>query len=177
VIDPSVNFHREELGDQSPLELPVSLQLRDVSLETALRHLVEASKLGYLKQDGVLLVTSKDRFWVRKVYAVRTLIENNEERDVAALITVITHTVEPGTWFVLPHQKMYPFPNRAAQPNGGAAPTGNATPPAPVVEGGPADTQAAGSIAYFPATKTLVVRHNPGVHREIEELLANLAAK
>jgi len=57
------------------------------------------------------------------------------------------------------------------------------TPPAqvqpprlPNEEGAPATGHGA-SIAYFPGTKTLVVRQYLEVHREIEELLKNLAEK
>src|SRR5205085_6987216 len=96
VIDPSAKINPE--GGDSSLELPLSLQLRGVPLETAFRHLMEAGKLGYLKQDGVLVVTSKEKSMVQKVYAVGTLAGDNEERNVPALITAIIHTVEPGTW-------------------------------------------------------------------------------
>jgi hypothetical protein len=175
VIDPSANIPLEEVGGPS-LELRVSLQLRDVPLETAFRHLMEAGKLGYLKQDGVLVVTSKLKSMVRKVYAVGTLVGDNEERNLPALTTAIIRTVEPGTWWFPPHQKMFnPFQDGAAQPKDGAAPIG--APPLPVEEGGPASLLVAGTIAYFPATKSLVVRHYPEVHREIEELLAKLAKK
>jgi hypothetical protein len=171
VIDPSANIHLEEGG-----ELRVSLQLRDVPLETAFRHLMEAGKLGYLKQDGVLVVTSKLKSMVRKVYAVGTLVGDNEDRNLPALTTAIIRTVEPGTWWFPSNQKMFsPFQDGAAQPK--AAPMENGAPPLPVEEGGPASLLVAGTIAYFPATKALVVRHYPEVHREIEELLAKLAKK
>jgi RNA polymerase sigma factor (sigma-70 family) len=177
-IDPSANINPGNPEGDSPLELGVSLQLRDVPLETAFRYLMEAGKLGYFKQDGVLVVTSKQKSMVRKVYAVETLAGDKEERNVPALITAIIHTIEPGTWWLPPNQKMFnPFQGGAALPNGGTAPIGDVTPAVPVSEGGQADITVAGTIAYFPATKALVVRHCPEVHREIEELLAKLAEK
>jgi len=177
-IDPSANFNPADGDGTSPLELRVSLQLRDVPLETAFRHLMEAGKLGYLKQGGVLVVTAKLNSMVRKVYAVGTLVGDNEERNVPALTTAIIRTVKPGTWWFPPNQKMFnPFQDGAAQPNGAPAPVGNAPPPVPVEEGGPQSIMIASTIAYFPATKALVVRHYPEVHREIEELFAKLAEK
>src|SRR5262249_12776828 len=149
-------------------------------LETALHYLIESAGVGYLKQDGVLVVTSKVKSMVRKVYAIGALVGDNEEKNVPAVITAIIRTVEPGTWWFPVNQKMFnPFPYGGAHPNGGGAPMGNGPPPpSPPGEGGPADLMGgAGTIAYFPATKVLVVRHYLGVHREIEELLAKLAEK
>jgi len=179
VIDPSASVDFVSEGRSSPVDLPVSLHLRDVPLETAFRFLMEAGKLGYLKQDGVLVVTSKEKSMVRKVYAVKTLAGDNEERNVPALITAIVRTAAPGTWWFPPNpnQKIFnPFQGGVIQPNGGVAPVGNG-PPLTVSEGGPADIMVTGTIAYFPATKALVVRHYPEVHREIEDLLAKLAEK
>ena len=180
----------------------MSIQLNDVSVETALRYILKSVDLGFVKQDGVLVVTAKDKTMVRRVYQVGTLVGDNEERNVAALITAIVRTVEPGTWWFPANQKMFnPFQGGAAQPNGGAALGGaggnqfgnvggagalgsggmfgmmGSGPPTPISEGGPADIQLAGTVAYFPATKALVIRHYHEVHREIEELLANLAEK
>jgi hypothetical protein len=52
---------------------------------------------------------------------------------------------------------------------------GAGPPPLPVGEGGAVDIEVAGTISYFPGTKSLVVRHHVEVQKEVEELLKNLA--
>jgi hypothetical protein len=208
-VDPNAAKNNED-GAVPLAEIRVSVQLNDVPLETALRFLLKAANLAFVNQDGVLVVTTRDKTMIRKVYPVAKLMGEDEERNIVPLVRAIITTVEPGNWsFVNPgtipamNQNVFnPFQG-AAQPNGfgllgggGANQFGNVggvgalggggiggmfgmmgagPPPAPAVEVG--RIEGGGSIAYFPGTKTLVVRHYFEVHREIEELLNKLSEK
>jgi RNA polymerase sigma factor (sigma-70 family) len=173
----------------SPDEIQVSVQLKNVPLETALRYLVRSANLAYVKKDGVVVVTSRDKSMIRKVYPVGNLVGEDQEKNSMALIRAITTTVEPGNWSHVNFGTGVPMNSNVSHPFQGGAGMfgmvgnqfgmmGAGPPPAPqppVSEGGPAE--GGGSIAYFPGTKALVVRQYPEVHQEIEELLKNLAVK
>jgi hypothetical protein len=183
-----------------PQDLKVSVQLNQVPLETALRYLLKSVNLGFVNRDGVLVVTSREKTMVRKVYTVGTLLGKDEEPNAQALIQVIVSTVEPETWSFVSRKApnvFNPFQGGAAQPNGfnmmgGGGMFGNVggvagnqfgmmgagPPPTPASEGGQFRAEGqGGSIVYFPGTKTLVVRQFFETHREIEDLLKQLAEK
>jgi len=207
-VDP--NAVTLEDGSSLPAaELKVSLQMNDVPLETALRYLLRSAKadgaigygtkLGLLKQDGILVVTARSKSMVRKVYPVGALVGNEEEKNARALIQAIVNTVEPESWSLISTGMAHPI-NPFTQnifnpvPGGGGmfGMVGNQfgmgggnmfgmmgagqppTPATPDPRAPSADGQGA-SIAYFPGTKALVVRQYLDVHHEIEELLSNLA--
>jgi len=173
-------------------EVKISLQFKDVPLETALRYLAKSAKLGLVNQDGILVLTLPHNAMVRKIYPVDKLLGQDGEKNVNALIQAIVYSVEPGTWFfklgtqnnnAMQQNIVNPF---AVLPQGPGQGPGNAAnwmqqgigagpPPIPVSDGGPAEIELAGTISYFPGTKSLVVRHYVEVQREIEELLKNLA--
>jgi RNA polymerase sigma factor (sigma-70 family) len=186
--------------------IPVSVVLKDVPLETALRYLMKSAKLGFVNQDGVVVVTSRDKAMIRKVYPVGALLGKDEDKNAVALMQAIINSIEPETWSfvstgmpppVLPVQAG-PAPAGGGGIGGlggiggigglgqvgfgggalgmmGAGPPQLQQPVLPVNSEGGAGQ--GGSIAYFPGTKSLVVRHSFEVHREIEELLSKLAEK
>jgi hypothetical protein len=175
-------------------EIKVSLQLYDVPVETALRYLLKSVKLGFVNQDGVLVVTSRDKAMIRKTYPVGVLLGKDEEKNALALIQVIVRTVEPESWSpqsvnVFNQNVFNPFGGMPTPPGAGRAGLGAGAGGAGLGGaglGGAAGFGAmdmsggeggSGSIAYFPGTKTLVVRQFFEVHREIEDLLTNLAEK
>lgn len=196
-----------------PTEYRVSAQLTDMPLETALRFLLKGtpSSLGFVNQDGVLVITSRDKTMVRKVYPVGHLLGNAVEKNAVALIQVVVNTIEPESWTLVSAGVVSARAPNAFAPNGGGGGLGQlgggalgqlggggiagapfigfmgvpnvpmgvepaqvAPPTLPNAEGAPAAGHGA-SIAYFPGTQALVVRQYPEVHREIEDLLKNLA--
>ncbi|HWY87283.1 MAG TPA: RNA polymerase sigma factor, partial [Gemmataceae bacterium] len=91
----------EEGGGVPPAEMIVSLEMNDVPLEMALRYLLQSVKLGFIKQDGVLVVTARIKTMVRKVYPVGALLGGDEEKNARALIQAIVNTVEPESWSLI----------------------------------------------------------------------------
>ncbi len=79
-------------------DMTLSVQLQDVPLETAIRYLLKPADLDYVNQDGVLLITSRSKAFVRKVYPVAHLLGKDEENNGRALIQVITKTIDPASW-------------------------------------------------------------------------------
>lgn len=207
VVAPNTHTPTGE-GNESPVEdMPVSLELKHVPLETALRYLLKPVKLAFINQDGILVITSRQKAMIRKVYPVSTLVGKDEEKNAQALIQVISKSIEPESWswvgFVKPVPSA-PVGSGVGNQNGfgiglGGGPfmgggnfqgaTGNnigipaAGPPQAPSGGinqeyGTSFIDGGGaSITYFPGTKALVVRQSPEAHREIEDLLHKLAEK
>jgi hypothetical protein len=59
---------------------------------------VKSAKLGFVNQDGVLVVTARDKAMIRKVYPVGALLGKDEDKNAVALMQAIINTVEPETW-------------------------------------------------------------------------------
>ena len=78
--------------------LKVSLELEDVSLQTALRFALKQANLDFVVQDAVMVVTSRNKALVRKTYPVGPLLGKDEERNASALMQVIMKTIEPQSW-------------------------------------------------------------------------------
>ena len=80
-------------------DTPVSLTLRDVSLEPALRFLLHPLDLTFSVVDDVLMITdvqSTDDNFVTRTYLVGALCDEKDE--FASLKEVVERTVKPGSW-------------------------------------------------------------------------------
>ncbi|MBN2476613.1 MAG: STN domain-containing protein [Pirellulales bacterium] len=133
----------EETRRAAPL--PVSLALKNVSLESALHLMLRDLDLTWTIADEVLLITTPEEaesMLVTRLYDVADLVTYRDERDQPwedydSLIDMITSTVDAAT----------------SDEVGGAG----------TVSGG-----------TFGTAKILVVRQTYPVHREIAELLAEI---
>jgi hypothetical protein len=80
------------------LDSPISLQLADVTLRSALRLILDPLKLTTIIEDEVLTVTTAQRAGENldtRVYDVRKLVFRN---DYTQLIETITSCVQPESW-------------------------------------------------------------------------------
>jgi hypothetical protein len=82
------------------LDRPVTVQLEQVTLKTALNLILSSALLSYMvrDRDGYLLVTTPDdcrSSLTRKVYSVGSLVGKGQGE---ALIQVLTNSVEPRSW-------------------------------------------------------------------------------
>jgi RNA polymerase sigma factor (sigma-70 family) len=196
-----INIFVDPVANENMLltNLAVSVELKDVPLETALRYLVKFTKFGVVNQDGVLVVTTHDKAMIRKVYPVGALLGKDEDKNAVALMQAIINSIEPETWSfvstgmlppVIPVQ-VGPAPGvgggigglgqiglgGGAFGNLGMMGGGPPQPQQPILPVGESGAGQGGSIAYFPGTKSLVIRQSFEVHREIEELLSKLAER
>jgi RNA polymerase sigma factor (sigma-70 family) len=83
------------------LQRPVSVQLRNVTLKSALYVVLHHAQLAYAVRDGVLVISTPAVCAgrpMRKVYPVRKLLEQDANAEV--LIRLITRTVKPASWDV-----------------------------------------------------------------------------
>ena len=180
-------------GEPQPVEdfVAVSLELKHVPLETALRYLLKPVNLAFINQDGILVIRSREKAMSRKVYSVGALLGKDEEKNAQALIQVIIRSIDPESWSWVGSVKLAtpaPVGTGVGSPNGlgqgigvFGVPGGGPVPPIPPggvnEETGTSYGGYGASITYFPGTKALVVRQSPEAHREIEDLLHKLAEK
>jgi RNA polymerase sigma factor (sigma-70 family) len=95
----NVVLDRDALSKEGvTIDSPVSVQLADVPLETALRYLLKSINLDYVLQDGIMTITTRARSFTRKVYPIGKLVGDDDAKNGAALIQVITKTVDPDSW-------------------------------------------------------------------------------
>jgi hypothetical protein len=84
------------------LDEPVTANFNNISLNSALRLMLERKHLTFVIQDEVLLITTPDAAEARLmacVYDVRDLIgDDNEGKHIAALVDVILSCVASGSW-------------------------------------------------------------------------------
>jgi hypothetical protein len=129
---------------------PITKNLKNVSLRSALKLMLRQLDLTYVIQDGALMITTPEEAETRSitvVYPVGDLISSRfrdpktgeiwtaDQADYDSLIDLITSTVQPTTWDDV---------------------------------GGP------GSIAPFPATSSIVLSQTQDVHEQIDALLSTL---
>jgi hypothetical protein len=86
-----------------PTALPVSLQVKDISLRSALKLVLSQFNLTYVIQDEVLQITTKDKanqLLKTTVYDVRDVLPSGEKNrpDFDALIDLITSTIGTQSW-------------------------------------------------------------------------------
>jgi hypothetical protein len=78
---------------------PVSISVRNIRVDQAMRRLLEPLELTCIVEDGVLLITSEDEASTSKltvaIYDVRDLLL---KCDFDPLIDIITSTIAPSTW-------------------------------------------------------------------------------
>jgi hypothetical protein len=105
-----IQVDRKALDDVGldPSTLPITKNLKGLSLRSALRLTLHALDLTYLVQDEVLLITTPEEAEARlttKFYPVADLIgshdENREKGQRDELIHAITTTVEPTSWLLV----------------------------------------------------------------------------
>jgi hypothetical protein len=82
------------------LERPVTIHVQDVSLEAALKLVVQPLHLVCAARDEVLVISTEDRGapLLRQVYAVADLVKDDPEKDPASLMHIITSSIEPTRW-------------------------------------------------------------------------------
>lgn len=100
-----VHIRRRKLEEADvSLQIPVSLVLRDVSVESLLRHLLQPLELAHLVRDDVLQITTRDNSLETLpivIYNVRDLVETGAGPaafDYDSLIDLITTTAQPDSW-------------------------------------------------------------------------------
>lgn len=79
-------------------DLKVSLRLKNVPLETALRHALNSVEVDFVLQGSVMVVTSRDKALTSKVYPVASLVGDDDEKNGTNLIITIKNTIEPLSW-------------------------------------------------------------------------------
>jgi len=120
-----IQLDKKALDDSGvATDTPVTKNLKDVTLKSALRVMLRELNLTYVTQDGVLLITTPEEAESRlttKVYPVEDLVlvpgESKDEvlADFDSLIEVITSTVGPTTWDEVGGPgSVQPFPNKLA---------------------------------------------------------------
>ncbi len=131
---------------------PINIALKDVSVPSALKLILEPLNLAVVVEEGVLVVTSKQRAkgeLLVKAYAVADLVvplpanplsnelnpDTKPKHNSQALMDLVKTTIQPNTWDEM----------------GGA-----------------------GSLRFNDATLSLVIRTTANVHQEITELLSQL---
>jgi TolA-binding protein len=152
IIEYLKDYHKIQIQfDQKALEevgfttdKQVTINLKDVSLRSALKLLLRAEGLTYMIRDDVLLITTPDEAankLTTMLYPVADLVvppgeaPNPENADFDSLIDLVTSTIQPTTWDAV---------------------------------GGP------GCIAPFQNNLTLVVSQTEEVHEELAKVLTTL---
>ncbi len=84
-------------------DTPVISQLSDMTLESALKHLLRDLELDFVLRDEALLITSQEEAenqLTTVIYPVADLLEyhENNHADFDSIIDVITGNVQPDTW-------------------------------------------------------------------------------
>jgi hypothetical protein len=100
----SIKLDTAALNDLGiPPDQPVNINLRNISLRSALRLLLKELGLTYIIQDEVLLITSPDEAETQLkicVYDVRDLIDPMNAGDMDSLRDTIASCVAKETWAV-----------------------------------------------------------------------------
>ncbi len=100
-----IQFDMNALKDAAidPAALPVTLQVKDLTLRSALKLILSQFNLTYIIQDEVLQITTKDKANTRlaaHVYDVRDVLptgENNQV-DFDSLMNLISTTIAVQSW-------------------------------------------------------------------------------
>lgn len=81
-------------------DTPITLSLKDVSLHSALRRLLEPMELTYIVTDDVMMITddgpATGRRQITRVYLVADLCDS--DKDYENLIDVLLESVDPDSW-------------------------------------------------------------------------------
>ncbi len=88
----------DDIGVQS--DVPISISVSDVTLRSALAHMLNPLNLDYVIRNEVLTITSAERAREQldpRIYRVDQLVDSQEIPD-ATLIELITTMVAPDTW-------------------------------------------------------------------------------
>jgi hypothetical protein len=91
----------EEAGIGS--DAPVTINLHNISLRSALRLMLRTVQLTWMIQDEVLMITTKEdteKALDTCVYNVQGLVDDSDPKSVKALLDVITGCVATDTWAV-----------------------------------------------------------------------------
>lgn len=110
------NFLQDEYGIPIQLDVPaledagmtqdepLTVNLRSISLRSALRLMLKTKQLTYIIRDEVLIITTPEEAeteLIACVYDVRDLIGGNRaSREIKALADAIVSCVAPNTWAV-----------------------------------------------------------------------------
>jgi hypothetical protein len=86
-----------------PTAIPVSIKIKDVHLESALKLILSQNNLTYIIQDEVLQITTKDKAnttLITEIYDVRDLapLRDSRQPDFDGLIRLLTSLVAAQTW-------------------------------------------------------------------------------
>lgn len=103
------DFHKIQIEmDKKALEdaglatdAPITRQLQNISLRSALRLIFDQLDLDYIIRDQVLMITTKDaadNYLVVKVYPVEDLVVHSGKMNNNALLNVIESAVRPASW-------------------------------------------------------------------------------
>lgn len=123
------------------MKSPINLRVNNVRLSTVLDLMLEPLNLGYVAQDEVLKITSRERLggpMITRVYSVSDLVQGRQHIDENApaelerLSLLVQETIDPDGWSHV----------------GGR-----------------------GYCQVHEGTDSLVIRHSQGVHQEIADLL------
>lgn len=112
-LEEVVNLLQEEYGipiqidgaalEETGLDLsePVTINLHNVSLRSALRLMLKKLNLTYIIQDEVLLITTPDEAesqLLTCVYNIRGFVEDTSDKSIDSLIDTIASCVSRETW-------------------------------------------------------------------------------
>lgn len=95
--------HKSLAEAGSGTDVPVTIQVKQVSYKSALKLLLDPLDLTWVFRDGVVYITSKteaENMLAIKIYNVRNLVSESSsgEIDFRPLIRLVTCCVAPTTW-------------------------------------------------------------------------------
>ncbi|MCY2991488.1 MAG: hypothetical protein NTY19_26975 [Planctomycetota bacterium] len=106
--DVDVVLARDEIDEAGlPPDPPARLSVKDVTLEAALRTLLEPLGLGWVPRHGVIVITTEElarTHWRTGIYDVRDLLPEGETRaagedyEYSEVLSLLTDCVSPETW-------------------------------------------------------------------------------
>ncbi|MEX0675631.1 MAG: hypothetical protein WD063_01050 [Pirellulales bacterium] len=82
-------------------DTPVTRQLKDIKLSSALNLLLRDLDLTYIIRDEILLITTPEQAesqLLTRTYPVGDLVDGNDAKGYDSLIEAITSTVKPPAW-------------------------------------------------------------------------------
>jgi hypothetical protein len=84
-------------------DLPVTFKIHDISLRSALKHLLRGLQMKYIIKDEVLLFTTQEaaeKELISCIYSIQGLVDDTDPQSVKSLIEVIQSCVSTETWAV-----------------------------------------------------------------------------